>query len=45
VTCHREALVLEGRWVWEVFMAGGALAGHRRFCSGIWNVRHLGGGF
>jgi len=27
------------------FMAGGALAGHQRFCSGIWSVRHLGGCF
>ena len=28
-----------------VFMAGGALAGHHRICSGIWNVCHLGGCF
>jgi hypothetical protein len=26
-------------------MAGWALAGHQRFCSGIRNVRRLGGGF
>ena len=27
------------------FMAGGALAGHQIFCSGIWNVHHSGGCF
>jgi hypothetical protein len=27
------------------FTAGGALAGHKKFCSGMWNVRHLGGCF
>ena len=26
-------------------MAGGALAVNQRFCSGIWNVRRLGGCF
>jgi len=28
-----------------IFMAGGALAVHQRFCSGIWIVRRLGGCF
>ena len=47
VTSRREAWVLEGQWVWEVwgFMAGGDLAGLQRFCSRIWSVHHLGGCF
>ena len=28
-----------------IFMAGGALAVHQRFCSGIWIVHRLGGCF
>ena len=28
-----------------IFIAGGALAVHQRFCSGIWIVRRLGGCF
>jgi hypothetical protein len=31
--------------VGDIFMAGGALAGHQKFCLGLWNVRHLGGCF
>jgi hypothetical protein len=35
-----------GGWgVGGVFMAVGDLAGHQRFCSGIWNVHCLGGCF
>jgi hypothetical protein len=44
VTSQSKAWVLEGQWVWG-FMAGGALAGLQRFCSGIWSVCHLGGYF
>jgi hypothetical protein len=35
-------LCMEG---WEGGMAGGALAGHQRFCSWIWTVHRLGGCF
>jgi len=39
-------LGIGGSGLWGVMaVAGGALAVHRRFCSGIWIVRRLGGGF
>jgi len=45
VTSQREAWELKGRRCVGGFMAGGALAVNQRLCSGIWNVRRLGGCF
>ena len=45
VTSHGGVWILEGHWVWGFFMAGWPLAGHQKFCLGIWSVCYLGGCF